>query len=42
MSDNSSINFRLNDEQRMIRDLARDFARNEIAPVAEHYDESHE
>ena len=26
----------------MIRQLARDFARNEIAPVAEHYDQSHE
>lgn len=32
------MEFDLSDEQQMIRDLARDFARNEIAPKAEHYD----
>lgn len=37
-----SISFNLNEEQKMIRDLAREFARNEIAPVAEHYDKTHE
>ncbi|MFN2138546.1 MAG: acyl-CoA dehydrogenase family protein [Candidatus Promineifilaceae bacterium] len=36
------MGFALTEEQKMIRDLARDFARNEIAPVAEHYDKSHE
>ena len=34
--------FGLTEEQKMIQQLARDFARNEIAPVAEHYDQSHE
>lgn len=42
MSTNGAINFALNDEQKMLRDLARDFARNEIAPMAEHYDKTHE
>jgi len=42
MSGNGSIGFGLNEEQKMIQELARDFARNEIAPVAEHYDKSHE
>ncbi|MCK5923256.1 MAG: acyl-CoA dehydrogenase family protein, partial [Methylococcales bacterium] len=37
-----SVNFELSEEQIMIRDLAREFARNEIAPVAEHYDQTHE
>jgi alkylation response protein AidB-like acyl-CoA dehydrogenase len=32
----------LNAEQSMIRDAARDFAQNEIAPVAAHYDETGE
>jgi acyl-CoA dehydrogenase len=36
------INFQLSDEQRMIRDMARDFAQNEILPLAEEYDQSHE
>ncbi len=36
MSD--GINFALTEEQKMLQALARDFARNEIAPVAEHYD----
>jgi acyl-CoA dehydrogenase len=34
--------FSLTEEQRMIQQLARDFAKNEIAPVAEHYDRTHE
>jgi acyl-CoA dehydrogenase len=42
MSSNGSISFTLTDEQKMIQQLARDFARKEIAPVAEHYDKSHE
>ncbi|MDX1664630.1 MAG: acyl-CoA dehydrogenase family protein [Candidatus Promineifilaceae bacterium] len=41
MSDNG-VSFQLTEEQEMIRQLARDFARNEIAPVAEHYDRTHE
>jgi len=36
------MDLRLSDEHRMIRDMARDFARNEIAPVAAHYDETGE
>lgn len=32
----------LNEEHVMIRDAARDFAQNEIAPVAEHYDRTGE
>jgi acyl-CoA dehydrogenase len=36
------LGFQLSDEQRMIRDLARDFAANEILPVAEAYDQSGE
>jgi acyl-CoA dehydrogenase len=32
----------LTQEQQMIQQLARDFAKNEIAPVAEQYDRSHE
>jgi acyl-CoA dehydrogenase len=34
----NSICFALNEEQRMLQALARDFAHTEIAPVAEHYD----
>jgi acyl-CoA dehydrogenase len=34
------INFTLTEDQRMLQDLARDFARNEIAPAAEHYDQT--
>jgi acyl-CoA dehydrogenase len=37
-----SIDFALTDEQKMMQQLARDFARNEIAPVAEHYDRTGE
>ena len=32
------MNFDLNDEQRLLRDTVRDFARNEVAPVAEELD----
>ncbi|MSP11493.1 MAG: acyl-CoA dehydrogenase [Chloroflexi bacterium] len=32
------MDFRLTDEQRLVRDLAREFARREIAPVAAEYD----
>jgi acyl-CoA dehydrogenase len=42
MNTNGTINLNLTEEQQMIQQLARDFARNEIAPVAEHYDKSHE
>ncbi len=38
----SVIDFELNDEQRSLRDLAREFARNEIAPLADHYDRTAE
>lgn len=41
MSD-TPMSFAMTEEQTMIRDLAREFARNEIAPVAEHYDRTHE
>ena len=36
------ISFQLSEEQRMIRDLARDFASKEILPLAEEYDQSGE
>lgn len=39
---NDSISFSLSEEHQMIQGLARDFARNEIAPNAEHYDQTHE
>lgn len=39
---NGNVNFALTDEQKMIQQLAREFAQNEIAPVAEHYDHTHE
>jgi alkylation response protein AidB-like acyl-CoA dehydrogenase len=32
------LDFRLSDEQRLLRDTVRDFARNEVAPVAEELD----
>ncbi|MGH2537614.1 MAG: acyl-CoA dehydrogenase family protein [Candidatus Promineifilaceae bacterium] len=38
----SQVSFELTEEQTMIRQLARDFARQEIAPCAEHYDRSHD
>ena len=36
------LSFQFNDEQRMLRDLAHQFAEKEIVPVAEHYDTSGE
>jgi acyl-CoA dehydrogenase len=42
MSENGSVGFGLTEEQTMIQQLAREFSRNEIAPVAEKYDENHE
>ncbi len=42
MSTDSIINFGLNDEQIEMQQLARDFARSEMLPVAEHYDQTHE
>ena len=36
------LDFQFNDEQRMLRDLAHQFAEKEINPVAEHYDTSGE
>jgi acyl-CoA dehydrogenase len=36
------ISFKLTDEQKMIQKLARDFAQNEIAPNAEHFDRTHQ
>ncbi|HSM55103.1 MAG TPA: acyl-CoA dehydrogenase family protein [Candidatus Sulfomarinibacteraceae bacterium] len=42
MNNDHSVSFRLNDEQKMIRQLARDFSRSEIAPNAEEYDRTHE
>ncbi len=38
----NSVSFALSEEQQMIQNLAREFSRNEIAPVAEHYDQTHE
>jgi short-chain 2-methylacyl-CoA dehydrogenase len=32
------MNFELTDEQRLLRDTVRDFARQEVAPVAEELD----
>jgi acyl-CoA dehydrogenase len=42
MDENGTVSFKLTEEQMMIQQLARDFSRNEIAPVAEHYDKTHE
>jgi acyl-CoA dehydrogenase len=39
---NESVTFYLSEEHKMIQKLARDFARNEMAPKAEHYDRTHE
>jgi acyl-CoA dehydrogenase len=36
------LNFNLSSEQKMLREMAHDFAENEIKPVAEHYDQGHE
>ena len=42
MSTNHTVNFSLTDEQKIIQNLARGFAKDEITPVAEHYDKTHE
>lgn len=42
MSTNGTVNFALTAEQKEMQMLAREFARKEIAPQAEHYDKSHE
>ena len=42
MSSNGTVNFNLTAEQKEIQMLARDFAKKEMAPVAEHYDKTHE
>ncbi len=42
MSASDGINFALTGEQKMLQQLARDFSRGEIAPVAEHYDRTGE
>ncbi len=36
------LDFKLSDEQQMIRDMARDFAEKEILPVADYYDRNDE
>src|SRR5512140_2187224 len=38
----SGIGFALTEEQRMLQQLAREFAREQVAPVAEHYDRTGE
>lgn len=38
----AGISFALTDEQRMLQQLAREFAREQIAPVAEHHDRTGE
>ncbi|MCC6167933.1 MAG: acyl-CoA dehydrogenase family protein, partial [Caldilineaceae bacterium] len=38
----SGLQFELSDDQQMLQTLARDFARKEIIPRAEHYDQSGE
>jgi acyl-CoA dehydrogenase len=41
-SNNSGISFTLTEEQKLLQQMAREFARNEITPVAKEYDKSHE
>ncbi len=36
------MDLQLTEEHKMIRDMAREFAQNEIAPVAAHFDETGE
>lgn len=38
----SGLSYGFNEDQKMLRDLARDFASNEILPRAEHYDQTDE
>lgn len=35
------MDFQLTDAQRMIRDMVREFAENEVKPIARHHDETH-
>lgn len=42
MEETSGLQLDLSGDQKMLQDLARDFARNEIIPRAEHYDQSGE
>ena len=42
MSEDGSVGFGITEEQKMIQQLAREFSRSEIAPVAEEYDKNHE
>jgi acyl-CoA dehydrogenase len=39
---NNGISFTLTEEQKLLQQMAREFARNEIIPVAKDYDKSHE
>ena len=41
-STHAGVSFSLTEEQELLRKTARDFARNEIIPVAKDYDERHE
>ena len=36
------MDFTLSEEHQMIKEMARDFAQHEIAPIAEHFDETGE
>ncbi|MCX7678429.1 MAG: acyl-CoA dehydrogenase [Spirochaetes bacterium] len=36
------MDFKLTDEQQMLKDMCRSFAENELKPKAEHYDRTHE
>lgn len=38
----SGVGFEINEEQKMMQQMAHDFAVKEIVPVAEHYDRTHE
>ena len=38
----SGVGFAINEEQKMMQQMAHDFAVKEIVPVAEHYDRTHE
>lgn len=42
MSNDATLNFELSDDLKAIRDLARNFAENEIRPVVLHHDETQE
>lgn len=42
MTESSTLDFELTDDLKAIQEVARNFAQNEIAPVALHYDETQE